>query len=117
MARRRGSRIASERPLPRRRFLCRYRLVAVRPPARRPLSGKLKGCSGSRVCENTNDMPCRFGSARFESTKSREIDPTQPDNGSASRTSAGSPPPPPRDPHLLSYHLNTPPHPPPATPP
>ncbi len=30
------------------------------------------------MCEYTNDLPCGFGSARFESTKSREIEPTCP---------------------------------------
>jgi hypothetical protein len=27
-------------------------------------------------CQNSNPIPCRFDSARFESTKSREIEPT-----------------------------------------
>jgi hypothetical protein len=34
--------------------------------------------SWPRVCENPNHLPCRFDSARFESTKSREIEPTCP---------------------------------------
>src|SRR5476649_1636981 len=31
-----------------------------------------------RACQNPNYMPCRSGSARFKSTKSREIEPTCP---------------------------------------
>jgi hypothetical protein len=31
-----------------------------------------------RLCQNPNHLPCRFGSARFESTKSGEIEPTCP---------------------------------------
>jgi hypothetical protein len=31
-----------------------------------------------RPCENKNNMPCRFGSARFESINSHEIEPTWP---------------------------------------
>jgi len=47
---------------------------------KRPLPGDsvLTVSDRPRVCQNPNYMPCRFDSARFKSTKSREIEPTCP---------------------------------------
>src|SRR5450756_784304 len=56
----------------------RFPEVGAECPVARILPQSLGVRSWPRVCQNPNYMPCRFDSARFKSTKSREIEPTCP---------------------------------------